>query len=73
LGVVIIAASLVADYYTGGRFGEATHYSTYSMGAAMIFGGVVQLLTPMPKGLGAKDRPNNTPSYAFNGPLNTQA
>lgn len=73
MGVVIIAASLVADYFTGGAFGASTNYSTYMMGGAMVLGGVVQLLTPMLKGLGAKDRPNNTPSYAFNGPLNTQA
>jgi predicted phage tail protein len=44
-----------------------------STGIAMIAGGVLQLLTPMPKGLSAKDRPNNAPSYAFNGPINTQA
>lgn len=73
LGAVIIAASLVADYFTYGRFGAATNYATYSMGAAMIIGGVVQLLTPMPKGLSARDKPENTPSYTFNGPLNTQA
>jgi hypothetical protein len=39
----------------------------------MIAGGVVQLLTPLPKGLHSKDSAGNMPSYSFNGPVNTQA
>jgi len=42
-------------------------------GAAMIVGGVIQMLSPLPKGLNSKDNPGNTPSYAFNGPINTEA
>jgi hypothetical protein len=42
-------------------------------GIAMIAGGVVQLLTPVPKGMSAKDASANTPSYNFNGPVNTEA
>jgi predicted phage tail protein len=45
----------------------------YSAGIAMIAGGVVQLLTPVPKGSSSKDRPDNQASYNFNGPINTQA
>lgn len=73
LGAVIIAASLVADYFTGGAFGEATNYSTYIMGGTMILGGVVALLSPIPKASKNKDRPENAPSYVFNGAVNTQA
>lgn len=31
------------------------------------------MLTPRPKGLAARDAPDSTPSYAFSGPVNTQA
>lgn len=44
-----------------------------TIGFNMIVGGITQLLAPQPKGLGAKDSPANTPSYSFNGPVNTQA
>lgn len=44
-----------------------------SLGISMMIGGVVQLLTPTPKGSGSQDRPENTPSAYFNGPINTQA
>jgi len=44
-----------------------------SAGIGMIAGGVVQLLTPIPKGTSAKDRPDQAASYSFNGPINTQA
>lgn len=42
-------------------------------GGIMVVGGVVQMLAPQPKGLGAKDDPNNQPSYSMNGAVNTQA
>jgi len=41
-----------------------------STGIAMIFGGVIQLLSPLPKDKRKEDRP---PSYAFGGPVNTTA
>jgi len=43
------------------------------IGWGMIVGGVVQLLTPVPKGGKAQDRPDNAPSYVFSGAVNTQA
>lgn len=70
LGVVIIAAAAVYGYYTHDWHGA---YQAMAYGGAMIAGGVVQLLTPMPKGLASKDKAANTPSYAFNGPINTEA
>ncbi|MGW8276094.1 tail assembly protein [Xanthomonas axonopodis] len=44
-----------------------------SAGVSMVIGGVVQMLSPTQKGLGTQDSPENRPSYAFNGPVNTQA
>jgi predicted phage tail protein len=43
------------------------------MGWGMIVGGVVQLLTPVPRGGKGQDRPDNAPSYTFSGAVNTQA
>ena len=42
-------------------------------GVAMALGGVVQMLSPQVKGIGAKDSPENQPSYSMNGAVNTQA
>lgn len=72
LGAVLIVAGIVV---TGMSFGSAAPIGAalIGMGVSMVVGGVVQLLTPMPKGLSAKDKPANTPSYAFNGPINTEA
>lgn len=39
---------------------------------AMVIGDVVQMLMPVQKGLGTQDSPDNHPSYAFNGPVNTR-
>lgn len=61
VGVALIAIS----YFTGG--------STLATGIALVAGGVIQMLSPVPKGLGSQDSPDNKPSYSFNGPVNTSA
>ncbi len=68
LGAVLVAVGTFLAPYTGGLSAALIKY-----GYAMIIGGVVQLLTPTPKGSAAKDRPENQPSAYFNGPVNTQA
>ncbi|MBP1015888.1 tail assembly protein [Serratia fonticola] len=42
-------------------------------GASMMLGGVVQMLSPMQGGLARRESPDNKPSYAFGGPVNTIA
>ncbi|MGJ0627969.1 tail assembly protein [Xenorhabdus bovienii] len=42
-------------------------------GASMMLGGVVQMLSPMPGGLARREDPDNKPSYAFGGPVNSIA
>lgn len=69
LGVVLLFAAAVAGLFQLYPLSAALG----QMGWAMIIGGVVQLLTPQPKGMGSSDRPENTPSAYFNGPINTQA
>lgn len=39
----------------------------------MLAGGVAAMLAPQTKGLASRDEVSNRPSYAFNGPVNTQA
>lgn len=69
LGVVLLFAAAVAGLFQMYPLSAALG----QMGWAMIIGGVIQLLTPQPKGVGSQDRPENTPSATFNGPINTQA
>ena len=42
-------------------------------GVSMTVNGIVQLLFPQPKMKAPKERPEDTPSYSFNGPVNTMA
>lgn len=69
LGAVLIVVGLAINYITMGTGGN----QIIMLGAAMMFGGVVQMLSPQQKGLAAKDSPNNGASYNFNGPVNTTA
>ncbi|CAM6786146.1 tail assembly protein [Enterobacter hormaechei] len=45
----------------------------FSVGAAMAVGGIVQMLSPQVSGLRMRQEPDNKPSYAFGGPVNTTA
>jgi predicted phage tail protein len=71
LGAVLIAASFVAPFVGAGA---ASPY-LLNAGIAMTIGGVVQMLTPMPNMNPdiSNNRPDNKPSYAFNGAVNTTA
>lgn len=69
VGVVLVVAGAVLSAYGYGAIGGPM----MKLGIGLIVGGVVQLLAPTPKGINARDRPDNQPSYAFNGPINTQA
>ncbi|ROM57866.1 phage tail protein [Pseudomonas poae] len=70
IGAVLIAVA----YYNPFGFITGPIASMMMMaGASMAMGGVMQMLSPPPKGLSAQDSPNNRPSYSFNGPVNTNA
>ncbi|MCI2243773.1 tail assembly protein [Xanthomonas sp. PPL568] len=69
VGAVLIVAGMVLSAYGFGAVGVPLTHA----GIAMVLGGVVQMLSPTQKGLGAQDSPANKPSYAFNGPVNMQA
>lgn len=68
VGAVLVVVGAVISYFTVGLGAPIM-----KLGAAMILGGVVQMLSPQPRGLSAKDSPNNGASYNFNGPVNTTA
>ncbi|WP_263146066.1 tail assembly protein [Pseudomonas sp. RIT-PI-AD] len=42
-------------------------------GASQMVGGVMQMMSPQPKGLETREAQANTPSYSFGGPVNTIA
>jgi len=67
IGGVMMAAAFVLSFTP---FAAASPF-LYQIGAAMAIGGVIQMLSPQAKGLGAQDSPNNRPSYSFNGAVNT--
>ncbi|WP_416046718.1 tail assembly protein [Cupriavidus basilensis] len=68
IGAVLIVVGAVISFYGGGMGAPLMKF-----GAAMMFGGVIQMLSPQQAGLSAKDRPDNGASYNFNGPVNTTA
>lgn len=72
LGAVLVVAGIVV---TGMSFGSAgvVGAGMISAGIGMMAGGVFQMLSPQPKGLQGRDDPDNKPSYAFGGSVNTLA
>jgi predicted phage tail protein len=72
IGAVLIVAGLII---TGGTFGAGAPFGSalITMGASMMVGGVIQMLSPQPKGLNSSAAPENTPGYAFGSAKNTTA
>lgn len=72
LGAVMVVAGIAV---TGMIFGSAGVIGAgmVSAGIGMMAGGVYQMLSPQPKGLQSRDDPDNKPSYAFGGAVNTVA
>ncbi|TDB48087.1 tail assembly protein [Photorhabdus luminescens] len=74
LGVALIAAATIATSGFAGGLAAAGWWGTTAMvGASMALGGVVQMLSPQMPGLRMRESPDNKPSYAFGGPVNTTA
>lgn len=71
IGAVLVVASFVAPFVGAGA---ASPY-LLNAGIAMMIGGVVQMLTPIPSTNTSDDnnKPDNKPSYTFNGSVNTSA
>lgn len=78
VGQILLGATLLAVAWwnpmgwaaSGAFLSQAT---LYSVGTAMILGGVAQMIAPTPKASDPAERPENKPSYSFNGAVNTTA
>lgn len=82
--IVIGVAALVGAFFTAGgtmalwgtqlATGAAAVTGLTMMGASMVLGGVMQLMTPQPDfGMSSSQSVENKPSYAFGSPVNTTA
>ncbi|MGT3969061.1 tail assembly protein [Klebsiella grimontii] len=67
LGAVLVVAGFISTFTP---VAAAAPY-LYSMGASMMLGGVIQMLSPQPGGLARKESSDNKASYAFGGVTNT--
>jgi len=72
VGVVLIAVGAVMTIASGGTASPLAA-GLISMGIAMTIGGVVQMLTPVPKSPSQQEQATteNKPSYLFNGAFNS--
>ena len=68
LQTIIGAVIFVASFYVPGMQGWGQ-----SLGASLMAGGVIQMLSPQAKGLSQSAAPENLPSYAFGSAKNTTA
>jgi len=73
LGAVLVVGALALGPVGIGTIEGSTAMSIGLMGGSMMIGGVVQMLSPQPGGLASRQDPDNAPSYAFGGPVNTTA
>lgn len=69
LGAVLVAVGAVLNFTP---FAAASPFF-YQAGAALIIGGIVQILSPQTTGLASKQSADNQASYAFGGVTNTAA
>lgn len=72
LGAVMVVVGVVISIYSAGTM-SAFGAQLAAGGVAMMAGGIYQMLSPQPKGLQGRDDPDNKPSYAFGGSVNSVA
>jgi predicted phage tail protein len=76
LGVALIAASFylpTTALFSIGSFAPSIASLSFSIGLSLTLGGVAQMLAPQPASSEPSERPENQPSYTFNGAVNTTA
>lgn len=73
LGAVLVVVGVIG-LTVGQAWGGAT-WGSYALqaGIGLMAGGIYQMLSPQPKGLQGRGDPDNKPSYAFGGSVNTLA
>ncbi|MFX4311947.1 tail assembly protein [Enterobacter soli] len=73
LGAVLVVVGALGATVGQAWGGAAWGPAAMKIGAAMMLGGVVQMLSPQPAGLASKQSADNRASYAFGGVTNTAA
>ena len=73
LGAVMVVAGLALGPVGWGVVGAGFANGLIIGGITSMAGGIYQMLSPQPKGLQMRDDPDNKPSYAFGGAVNTTA
>lgn len=75
LGAVLVVVGAIGSFTAFGQALGGATWGPYAMqmGAAMMAGGVIQMLSPQPAGLASKQGADNKPSYAFGSVTNTAA
>lgn len=73
LGAVLVVAGALGATLGQAWGGAAWGPAAMKIGAAMMLGGIVQMLSPQPAGLASKQDADNQASYAFGGVTNTAA
>lgn len=74
LGAVLLAVSIWNPMIGAVALMQgSTAFAVGAMGASMMLGGVMQMLTPVQGGISMRQSPDNKPSYAFGGPVNSIA
>lgn len=73
LGAVLVVVGALGATIGQAWGGAAWGPAAMKIGAAMMLGGVVQMLSPQPAGLASKQSADNQASYAFGGVTNTAA
>lgn len=73
IGVALIIVASIATGGVGGFAAGGAWGAVGAAGASMAIGGVIQMLSPVAKGLRTSAAPENTPGYAFGSAKNTTA
>ena len=73
LGAVMVVAGLTLGPVGWGIVGAGFANGLIIGGITSMAGGIYQMLSPQPKGLQMRGDPDNKPSYAFGGAVNTTA
>lgn len=68
VGVILIVVGTYTSIFSAGGTSPLV-----GIGWSMVVGGVMQMLSPQPRGLSSQDSVENRPSYSMNGTVNTQA
>lgn len=69
LGAVLVVVGVIFSFTPA----AAASPFLYKLGASLMLGGVIQMLSPQMPGLASKQATENKPSYAFGGVTNTAA